>query len=304
MLFHRYSFFGVFTAGCLVLTGSLGAEELGGEPYEPFGFDLTTGWFQAPHHSHLSPLGTPLIHSFRLEPAFTHRDLFIDYGYHTGPEGYENEIELELEWAITRRFGMIFEVPYIFESPDGGPDVDGFGDFAFSPRLLLVETERFLMSFGVEAEAPTGDAGRGLGDDEWKIAPNFATWYDLGNWWTLNTQIGWERTLESDSSEMFVRASLIKTLRSGGHGHDDHDDDGDQGHGNDHLEPGNLSLLFEVDGMVGLTEEEDGVVTAEGIVGLYYGLGEDLDVRFGYAFPLSEPREIDSGVSIGLVKHF
>ena len=138
---------------------------------EPFGLDLQEGWLDPPLHSHLSPLGTPLIHSFRLEPAFTHRDLFLDYSFRSGPGGTEHEIEIELEWALTRRIGLVLEVPYAFVNPADEPAVNGFGDLAITPRFLLAEYDRFLLAFNLEIETPTGNEDRGLGGGEVALAP-------------------------------------------------------------------------------------------------------------------------------------
>lgn len=66
-------------------------------------------------HLHFSERGTPIIHSFGIEAAFTGRDLFLDHIYIKGDGFTEHESELELEWAFTKRLGVILEVPYIWE---------------------------------------------------------------------------------------------------------------------------------------------------------------------------------------------
>lgn len=48
-------------------------------------------------HIHLSQRGTPYVHSFGIEPAFTGRDLFLDHTYREGNGVVEHESELELE---------------------------------------------------------------------------------------------------------------------------------------------------------------------------------------------------------------
>ncbi len=134
------------------------------------------------------------------------------------------------------------------------------------------------------------------------VAPSFSTWHDLGRWWALNSQVGVEHTLESNVTEFLFRASLIHTFgahdapESESHGHE-HDHHG-------HLAPGHLSLILEADGTVGLSDHDSGVVTAEGIAGIHYGLARGFDVRIGYQFPLSSPRDLDSGFIVGLAHHF
>ena len=87
------------TAGSAAATHSHDRPASGGGLLEPF------------EHIHLSRLGTPLVHSFGVEPAFTGRDLFTDYRFRSGDGITEHEIGFELEWAFTRRLGIIVEAP-------------------------------------------------------------------------------------------------------------------------------------------------------------------------------------------------
>ena len=114
-----------------------------------------TNPFLVPYeHTHFSALGTPLTHSFGIEPALTGRDLFLDYSYAEGDGFSEHEAELEMEWAFTRRLGIIVEVPYIWESEDGSKSVSGFGDLAIVPRALLIDSDCFLLTAQIETVPP------------------------------------------------------------------------------------------------------------------------------------------------------
>jgi len=281
--------------------GEIFAEEAHGEESELFGFDLTSGWLDHPKHSHISPRGTPLIHPFRAEPAFTLSDILLDYSYRNEAGVNEHEIETELELALTRRVGLIVEIPYRCIASDHEASVNGFGDLAVSPRILLAEYDRFLLASSLEIETPTGDSGRHLGHGEVALAPSLSGWFDLGHWWTVHTQFGSEHALESNESELFFRTALIRTL--GFEEEDDHnqDADHDEFHG---LAPGILSLIFEVDGAIALTGDQDGDVGMEGIVGVYYNLTKDIDLRVGYQFPLTRSNDLNSGVIGGLIWHF
>jgi hypothetical protein len=281
-------------------SGQAWAEHDHHESPDLLGFDLTRGWHDPAVHSHFSPCGTPMIHSFRVEPAFTRRDLLIDYGYRNEAEASEQEIEVELEWALTRRLGLVLEVPYVFLDPDGAGDVDGFGNFAISPRVLLAEYHRFLLAFGLEIESPTGSRSTGIAENEVALAPSLAVWADLGGWWAANAQTGVEYLCESDESELFVRASLIHTFapdQASRQSHAEHE----HGHG---LHPGLLSLVLEIETVVGLTGEADGDAEVEGIIGAYYGLAEKVDIRAGYQFPFTSSEELNSGLIGGLIYHF
>lgn len=277
------------------------ADEAHGELSELLGFDLRGGWFDPFVHAHSSPLGTPLIHSFRTEAAYMHRGLIVDYGLRNEREGKEQEIETELAWAFSRRLGLILEIPYVFLDRDGEGRVDGFGNLAISPRFLLAECERFLLSFGLEIETTAGDTGSGIAEDEVALAPSFSAWFDLGDWWTLSVQPGVEFPVDSGDNEFFLRLALIHTFGCCGSDHR-------RGPAHrDHIETHShrlVSVILETDIAIGLAGEEDGEWKAEGIVGITGELWENVDGRIGYQFPLSRSQDLYSGIICGLIYHF
>lgn len=244
-------------------------------------------------HLHFSRLGTPIVHSFGIEPALTGRDLFSTYRYRSGDGFSEHEIEFELEWAFTRRLGIILEIPYIFEKPDGESSVDGFGDLAIVPRAVLLEKDRFILTSQLEIIAPTGTSGFG---GETALAPGIASWIDLGDWWTLNTQLAVEHVFDEDVNEFIFGFGLVKTLGRTNYTAEDP-------HGHQSTE-GLFNLHLEVTGSTGLSGEEQGEFIAEGLAGVSYGLNSKMDLRVGYEFPLSSPRDFDGGVVAGFVWHF
>lgn len=267
---------------------------------EPFGLDWSKGWFEPPIHSHLNVRQTPYIHPFNTEPAFTRRDLVMHYNYRDVAEQNEHKIEAELEWAFTRRLGMIVEVPYTFVVPHEGASINGLENVAVSPRVLLVEYDRFLLAGNLEIETPTTDSDRGLAENETALAPSLSMWVDMGHWWTLNTQSGIEYTTKTKQSELFVRTSVIHTLGTPAHnvGHTDQD------HMRHGLPPGFLSFIIETDLAMGLSGEEDGNWSAEGLLGLNYGLYENVDLRAAFLFPLSQSQALNNGITCGLIRHF
>lgn len=276
---------------CTLLIGRVSAEDSHAD-HNHAPLAETSGLLDPFEHIHFSSRGTPIVHSFGIEPAFTGRDLFLDYRHRSGDGFTENEIELELEWAFTRRLGVIFEVPYIFEDEDGEETKDGFGDLAIVPRAILLEKERFTLTSQIEIVAPTGTNGFG---GETTIAPGFASWFDLGDWWTLNAQLGVEHIFDEDETELLFGVGLVKSLGS--------EDKPSDTHGHP-TAAGLFHLHLEVTGSVPLKGEEEGAVHAEGLVGLSYGVSPQMDLRVGYEFPLTSPREFDGGVVAGVVWHF
>ncbi|MHC4121338.1 MAG: hypothetical protein ACYSWO_28005 [Planctomycetota bacterium] len=275
----------------------------GQEPHtesDPFGFDFSVGWLEPPVHSHFSRRGTPMIHSFRTEPAFTRRDVLLDYTFRNETGLDEQEIAAEVEWPISRRLGLILELPYVFVDSDDEGAVEGFGNLAVSPRVLLAEYERLLLAFNLEVETTTGTTRGDIASDEVALAPSFSTWVDLDNWWALNAQSGIEYPTESGDSEFFLRSSLIHTFGSredyeSDHAHHEH------GHASTH---GLVSVILEADLALGLSGPEDGDWFAEGIVGVLVGLWPNADARVGYLFPLSKSQDLNNGFTAGLLWHF
>ncbi len=257
-------------------------------------FATASDFLEPFEHIHMSDSGTPYVHSFGIEPAFTGRDLFIDHTYRVGDGVAEHESEIELEWAFTERLGMIVEVPYVWEDEEGVDTLSGFGDLAIVPRALLIQTDRFLITAQVETVLPTGSENFG---GETAIAPGIAMWNDLGNWWTLNSGIAVEHVFDEDSTELVYGIGLVKSFGEKAADHADHA-------GHNHATSGLFHLHLEVTGSTPLNGDDKGDVNLEGLVGVSYGLMACLDIRAGYLFPLTTPRDFDKGFTGGLIFHF
>lgn len=255
------------------------------------------GFLEPFEHIHLSKLGTPYVHSFGIEPASTGRDLFLDYSYRKGDGVTEHETELELEWAFTSRLGVIMEVPYVWEDEEGESSASGFGDFAIVPRALLIESERFILTAQMEVVLPTGSSTFG---GETAIAPGIAMWNDLGNLWTLNTNIAVEHGFDADSTELLFGFGLVKSFGKKHENHKDH-----AGHDHPASSAGGLfNIHLEATGSTPLNGSDKGDTTLEGLVGISYGFAAGFDIRAGYMFPITSPKDFDHGFTAGVIFHF
>lgn len=270
---------------------------------EPLGFSLSGGWTDPWVHSHFSPRGTPLVHLFGLEPAFLDRDLFFDFAV-TAADGEDgSELEVELEYALTRRLGIVAEVPLVLLNPEDGQTETGVGDAAIAPRALLIDTDRFLLSANLEVTFPIGSESRGLGGGEVALAPSVSTWLDLGHWVTLSAQFGTEHGLQTGDSELFYAAALTYSFPGPalfpGHG-DDH-----AGHAaHSHFPPGLTSLIAEYTGRTALSGDDADRSTGEVLFGLSHVLTESFEVRGAYQLPLGGTRDIDYGYVLSVIYHF
>lgn len=257
-------------------------------------FSTAADFLEPFEHIHMSKGGAPYVHSFGIEPAFTGRDLFIDHTYIKGGGVTEHESEIELEWAFTKRLGMIVEIPYVWEDEDGVATSSGFGDLAIVPRALLIESERFLLTAQMEIVLPTGSSRFG---GETAIAPGIAMWNDLGKGWTLNSGVAIEHGFDADETELLFGVGLVKSFGEHATGHTEHS-------GHNHATAGLLHLHLEVTGSTPLNGPDEGDISLEGLVGISYGLASGLDIRAGYLFPLTTPRDFHKGFTGGLVFHF
>ncbi|HEX5791447.1 MAG TPA: hypothetical protein VFY13_09835, partial [Luteolibacter sp.] len=245
MKFHRYLLF------CL-LSGAAAAQ--------------TGDWLAPFEHLHASAKGTPIVHSINLEPAFTGRDLFVTGRYRHADDVISEEVEMELEWAVTRRLGFILEMPYEVEDERPGPRDNGMGNLAVVPRVVLIEGERMILTAQAEVELPTAKGDHEPGT---AVAPGLVGWFDLGHWWTLSSLIAIEHAFDEDASEAVFGVGLIKSFAK------DHD-----GH-HHHASASGLNLHFELTGSIGLNGEEDGDAALEGLIGMSFGFCEGFDLRLG-----------------------
>jgi hypothetical protein len=189
-------------------------------------------------------------------------------------------------------------VPYLLVDPKKGKGEEGFGDMAVAPRVLLVETERFLLAANLEVRMPTGSTRRRLGSGETSLSPTFSVWYDLGQFVAFNAQFGTEHGLKSGEKEVLYKAALtylllnadmIAAVRRTFAGN---------------FPSGMASLLLEVTGQTELTRERRGQTSAEALFGLTYLVTGQVELRAGLQFPLFKPKEFETAYIVGLVYHF
>ncbi len=246
-------------------------------------------------HYHLSKLGSPYIYSFTTQPAFTGRDFFLNHRYRNGNGVTEQQLDAQLNWAITQQIGLFAEIPYIRENINGSPAKTDFGKLSLTPRATILETERFLVALKSEFGLPIGNTTL---DNDTTIAPGVIVWTDLGNWFTLSSEISVEHEFDTEDKELQFNLALIKS-DSGKFAHTcvdgECDHSGDRSQINYHLE---LMGSTPIDG------DDRGDVSLESLIGVSLNLSESFDIRAGYIFPLSTPHEINHGFTTGLIYRF
>ncbi len=267
---------------------------------EALGLSLTEGWLEPWHHADYSRRGTPFVHLFSLEPAFLDRDLFVDYVVTAADEEDETELAGELEFALTRRLGIIVEAPLVMLNPEDGETERGLGDVAVAPRALIVETDRFLLSGNLEIAFPTGRKNKGLGAGEVGLAPSVSTWLDLGAWCTFSTQVGTEHGMETGDSEFFYSAAMTYSFQGPALVHGESESHA----GHDHFPNGLTSLVVEFTGRTVLSGDDRDRSTAEIQFGVSHVLTDTIELRGAVQLPVGGVRDIEYGYLLGVIYHF
>lgn len=261
---------------------------------------LSGGWLEPWVHGHYSRRGTPFVHMFGIEPAYLQRDLILTNHWTDAPGETETELEAELEWAFTKRLGLLVEAPLVHIEEDGGDKNTGIGDLAFVPRALLVDTDLLLMTANLELTLPTGDEDKGLGAGESFLAPSLSIWADLGDWITFQSQAGLEYGTDSKDRELFYAAGVAYTFLTTESSGSDSSAAAHDGH----LPAGMMSAIIELGGRTALTGDEAGGTTAEMLFGACYTVNSRWELRAGLELPVGGPRDIDSGFIVSAIYHF
>lgn len=264
------------------------------------GLNLLDGWLDPRPHTHYSRRGTPFVHLFANEPAYLGRDFIVDTVFRDGPDGREVELEAEIEYAFTRRIGIVVEAPYAFLDPKEGERQNGLGDIVIAPRFLLAEYDRFLLSANVAFSFPTGDEGKGLGSGEAGINYSLSTWTDLAANFTLQTNAGIGHGLRTDSDALTWGGAVTYTFHLDGTPQVIRAD----GTVRAHYPAGTVNLIAEIRGEHPLDGDEKGSGTADAIFGASYSITPHIEVRGALIVPAWNPRELDTGVIFGLIYHF
>ncbi len=247
--------------------------------------NLRCGWCAPAEHDHTSACGTPYVHGFLTEPAFLGRDFFLD----VTQSDDETEIEAELEWSLTKRLGLIVELPYI------DAEETGIGDAALGIRILLVEEQRFLLSASTEVELPTGSESRGLGSGAFAVGASLHTWTDLGAWVTLQTVTGIEHVPDEDETEFKWSLALAKSFRAcpliSTRTNDEH-----------HHGPTAFSVIAEIQGVTALSDDA-GETEGRWLLGASFPLAHNLDLRGAFSQTFGGDEDEDAW-TVGVIVHF
>ena len=104
------------------------------------------------------------------------------------------ELQLNLEFAPSRRFSMFADVPErsIQFTGIGGsiPSATGLGDFRAGFKFGLLASETRYLTFQARAYFPTGHSSAGLGTNHYSFEPALVYNQRLAERWTISSQFG------------------------------------------------------------------------------------------------------------------
>jgi hypothetical protein len=81
------------------------------------------------------------------------------------------DINLELEYALSQEFSVFLETPFRFLNPDVNDNTSGFADMQAGFKWALATSSCDCLTFQLRTYIPTGDARRGLGTDHVSLEP-------------------------------------------------------------------------------------------------------------------------------------
>jgi hypothetical protein len=127
-----------------------------------------------------------------------------------GP-GIASEIDarmlmIQAEFAAGDRVSVFGELPFRWTSPQSFvpgtgtfDDASGVGDFRAGLKFGLVANADQALTIQLQVDAPTGDAGKGLGTDHWTFSPTLLFFQRVSDRVTFESQFGTVHPIDSSA---------------------------------------------------------------------------------------------------------
>lgn len=137
----------------------------------------------------------------------------------------QQDVEAELEYAITDRLMVEIEVPYRWLSFDGGDaDIDGARNVELGAKWLMAEGENFAASIGVGVALPAGHDRPDIASDLWGMDVSVpVTWRFPNQPMSLHVEFGAEWQEQEGFEEQMINVAVERrpagsnvTLQLGG----------------------------------------------------------------------------------------
>lgn len=107
------------------------------------------------------------------------------------------QLWVQAEYAMSGRASVYGELPIRWLSPQAFvpgtgtfPDASGLSDIRGGVKLALVASDTQFVTVQLQADAPTGDAEKGLGTNHWSFTPTLLYYQRLGDRVAVESQFG------------------------------------------------------------------------------------------------------------------
>lgn len=135
---------------------------------------------------------------------------------HTNANRSSDGGTLILETPLSRRylFGIIIPAVDHLQAGGGNPSTTQFGDIVLENRVLLVDTQDFILSANLNVQIPTGQSD--IGNHRTILDPYLAWWSDIGRGFSFRGTVGTAVPVDSRpdgvSTTLNVNLALGQTL--------------------------------------------------------------------------------------------
>ena len=253
-----------------------------------FSYGWDVGWKEPEE----GPDDAPRFRLLRIQRAYWEREIRLFHNYTFGMNGGaldRQEVEMEIELPVSRRFLIEFEPSVAGVKPNGGSWDFASGDLRVIPQVMLYETRGVSFSSGLNIRTPTGSQSVLAGRTS--LTPYLTLWTNLGQRVGLHTFFGSEFPLAGYGPAppgAFLQYGIAptKTVTS-----------------KDTPFLGNLTLFIEFNGttQLGGTHPQ---TTLTALPGVRWLLFKDFWLAGGYEFPLSGTNALDSRVWSSIYRDF
>jgi len=107
------------------------------------------------------------------------------------------QLWIQAEYALNGRASVFGELPIRWLTPQAFvpgtglfPDASGLSDIRAGLKLAIVASDTRFVTVQLQADAPTGDAGKGLGTNHWSFSPTLLYFQRIGDRVALESQLG------------------------------------------------------------------------------------------------------------------
>lgn len=240
-------------------------------------------------HEHI---GLHFSHPLISESPSPDTKIRFDYSFrnisHKSEKAKENELRVELEYALHPSFSLELDIPFVFLNHDFGNNVSAFEKVEVGLKFanFAFEQHNLLLGYGIEFGFPAGDERKGIGSEHiFEIEP----FLNAGYKWRFLEVISFvefgipinQREGEEEETELGYNLALIYNIHP------------------------RVQGILEFDGETVLSGDENGESVLNITPGVKFRPSADksLEVGAGVSFPISDKEDFETQLLLSLFYH-